>query len=360
MTGAPRAPRTIVLGEAEITDLDPSGGAGSSEAAGRSWAVDPTARAPAVGWWAAIHAAIVVSFGRPRVRALALLAFLGRGGIVALGLPIVVLPGPIGIGIWVGPTSVTAAGPTPRLVAAIVVAVVAAAVVVIVAFTIAAAAEVALHQAVAAPDPDEPEAGIATVPPAGRGARATFRVLLVRLVLLVPVIGAVGLAIPLLVEAGYRELTLPSNVAVPLAVRIIQGAPVAGISIVATWLTAEVVGGLAGRHVVLFGAGVLQAVGMAFVDVVRRPGSMVIAIVASGVVSAALFVPAEVAAFAVWDRAQTVLSGEPRAVDAVLAGLAVTATFAGTVVLAAWAAAFRAALWTAQVLRLAGIRPPGS
>jgi len=348
VSGAPRAPRTIVLGEAEITDLDPPGDG------------CPAGLAPAVGIWGAVRSATLVSLGRSRVRVLALLAFLGRGGIVALALPIVVLPGPIGVGIWVGPTSVTAAGPTPRFVAAVIVLVAAAAVVIVAAFALAAAAEVALHQAAAAPDPDEPEAGIAAVPPAGRGAAATFRVALVRLALLVPVLGAVGLAIPPLVEAGYRELTFPSNVAVPLAVRIAQGAPVAGLSIVATWLAAEVIGGLATRHVVLFGVGVLRAVGMALENVVRRPGSLALAIVASGVVSAVLFVPAVVAGMAVWDRAQAVLAAESGAFDTLFAALAITATFTGTVVLAAWAAAWRAALWTAQVLRVAGIRPPGT
>jgi len=348
----PGASRTIVVGEVEISELDLPGGGGPTGA--------PAAGSPPTGgWWGAVRSATVVALGRPRVRLLALVAFLGRGGIIALGLPIVVLPSPIGIGLWVGPTSVTAAGPTPRLVAAVVLLLVAATIVTVAGTCVAATAEVALHPAAAAPDPDEPEAGLPVVPVAGRGLDAVLRVALVRLAFLVPVLVAGGLAIPPLVEAGYRELTLPSDVTVPVAARIAMGAPAAVAAIVATWLAAEVLGGLATRRVVLFGAGVLGAIGAGFADVLRRPVAVTAALLASAVVSGALLVPAAVAAVAAWDRVQAVFAAEPDALDSLLAALAITATFAATVVLAAGAAAWRAALWTAEVLRAAGIRPPG-
>jgi hypothetical protein len=301
-----------------------------------------------------------VSLARPRVRALALLAFLARGGIIALALPIVVLPSPIGIGIWVGPTSVTAAGPTPRLVVTVVAMVTAVSAVSVIAFVIAAAAEVALHRATAAPDPDVPQAGIASTPSAGRGAAGTIRVALVRLALVLPVIAVVALAVPPLVEAGYRELTLPSDVGVPLVVRILAAAPLAVAAVVATWLAAEVVGGLASRRVVLLGSSVGAGIGEALADVVRRPAALALSFGASAAVSILLLMPALLAALAAADRAGTVLARSQDPLAAVGAALLLTAVFAGTVVLAAGAAAWRAALWTAEVLRAAGVRPPGS
>ena len=61
--------------------------------------------------------ASMVALSRPRLWVFALLAFLARGGLVALVVPMLVLPTFVGISNTVGPTSVTAAGPTPRLVA---------------------------------------------------------------------------------------------------------------------------------------------------------------------------------------------------------------------------------------------------
>jgi hypothetical protein len=345
---APATAGAITVGNSGAAGPYPSAGSGRARPA------------PPVGWGGTVRSATVVALGRGRVRALALVAFLARGGIVALALPIVVLPSPIGVGIWVGPTSVTAAGPTARLVIAGAVVIAAAVAVAILAFFIAAAAEVALHQATAAPDPEDPEAGLAPVPPGGRGVSGTIRVAVVRLVLVIPVVVAVGLAIPALADAGYRELTFPSDVAVPLAVRITTAAPLAVVGVVVTWLAAEVVGGLAARRIVLFGAGSPDAIGGAIADLGRWPGAAARSLVASAGVSVLVFVPAVVAAAAAADRVQAVLAAEAGSLESVGAALLISAVFAGTVVLAAGAAAWRAALWTAQVLRAAGIRPPGS
>ena len=105
---------------------------------------------------------------RPSLWVYALVAFLARGGIVLLVLPIVVAPTFVGLANFVGPASVSAGGPGPRLVALIVAGLAAAAVLVVVGTCVAAAAEVALHRATAA----TPEAG--AVVATGRGAAAVF------------------------------------------------------------------------------------------------------------------------------------------------------------------------------------------
>ena len=105
---------------------------------------------PGVPWRRGAAAATVMTARRPSLWVYALVAFLARGGIVVLALPIVVAPTFIGLANFVGPASVSAGGPGPRLIALMVVGLAAAAALVVVGACVAAAAEVALHRATAA------------------------------------------------------------------------------------------------------------------------------------------------------------------------------------------------------------------
>ena len=118
---------------------------------------------PAVPWRRGFAAATAMTVRRPRLWVFALLAFLARGGLVVLVLPMVVVPTFVGLANFVGPTSVTAGGPTPRLVALVVVGLTAGLALVVVGTLVAAAAEVALHRATVA----TPEARSVIAVPAG-------------------------------------------------------------------------------------------------------------------------------------------------------------------------------------------------
>ena len=317
----------------------------------------------AMGWPSAMAAATRLAAGRPRLWAFALLAFLARGGLVALVLPMLVLPSFIGIANAVGPTSVTAAGPTPRLVA-LVAAWCAIALGAIVGGTlVAAAAEVALHRATVGPGTDAgtgrvvafPSRWIAAGSPAVAGAPSARgivrRVAVARLVLLVPVAVALAAAVPGWVGVAYQELLLPSNLAIPLPLRVIAGAPIAAVVVVATWLLAEMVGGLASRRIVLDGSTVSGALGAAAGEIARAPATVLLTLCLSFVGTLPLLVPATVVLGVAWDRARVALVDATDGAAVIASTLVLVAAWAACLGIAAITAAWRSALWTAELAR---------
>ena len=344
----------------------------------------PFAATPAVAalsWRLGAAAALPLAAGRPALWLYALIAFLARGGLLVLALPIVVLPTFLGIANVMGPASVSAAGASPRLVALIAAGVAGVTVLVLVGTAIAAAAETALHRATVAPDPDDaveptgpggtrapegpPTAGSTRAPdglpdrggsfmvltPAVGAGRATARVFALRVVLLVPVVAVAALAVPAWVAVAYRELTLPSDVAAPLLLRVLAGAPLASSAVLVAWLGAEIVGGFATRRAVLFDASAARAFGSAVVDPFRAPiGTTATAVAAIGLSVLAL-VPPTWAMGAAWSAARRILGGEIDAVAVLGIALALAAAWLAALVLAGIAAAARATLVTAELLR---------
>ncbi len=328
-----------------------------------------------VPWRRAAAAAAVVVAGRPRLWAYALVAFLARGGVVVLALPIVVLPTFIGIANVVGPASVSAAGPSPRLVALIAAGVAAVGALVLVGTLVAAAAETALHRATVAPDPSGSRdaapglpaldqragPGFMALEPRGSLRRAVARVAGLRLLLLAPVAIATAVAIPAWITAGYRELTLPSDVAVPLGLRVVAGAPVASGAILLVWLAAEVVGGFATRRAALLDASLLRSLAGGAGDTLRAPAGTALTVAVALLLSAVILAPAAWAVGAAWEAARRVLVGEVDALAALAVAVALAAAWAVALVLAGIAAAGRATLVTAELLRrgrLPGTRSP--
>lgn len=300
--------------------------------------------------------ASVVAISRPRLWAFALLAFLARGGLVALVVPMLVLPTFVGISNTVGPTSVTAAGPTQRLIAMIATWLGVALVAIVGGTLIAAASEVALHRATVAPGADGagrwfPSVAIAVTAPSSR--RTALRVATVRLGLLLPVAIALAAAVPAWVQVAYRELLLPSDLAVPLPVRVIAGAPLQAAVAVAAWLAAEVLGGLAARRVALHGSSVAAALRAAAGDVARSPVSSILTLAVAIAGTLLVLVPAVVVVGVAWDRARIALVDGTDAAAVIAATLVLVVAWTGCLVVAGIAAAWRSALWTAELARRA-------
>ena len=315
----------------------------------------------AVAWPRALAAASAVAASRPRLWVFALLAFLARGGLVALVIPMLVLPTFVGLSNTVGPTSVTAAGPTPRLIAMVVTWLGVALGAIVGGTLIAAAAEVALHRATVAPGADRAGSGFpsrvtavtASSAPATRGTAPTsrgivLRVATVRLVLLLPVAVALAAAVPAWVQVAYRELLLPTDLAVPLPVRVIAGAPLPAGVVVATWLAAEVLGGLAARRIALHGSSVAGSFRAAAGDVARAPVSAFLTLTLAIGGTLLVLVPAVVVVGAAWDHARIALVDGTDAAGIILTTLVLAAVWAGCLVVAGIAAAWRSALWTAE------------
>jgi hypothetical protein len=317
---------------------------------------------PAVPWHRGVATGAAVTAARPRLWVFALVAFLARGGVLVLVLPIVILPTFIGIANAIGPAFVSADGPTARVVALVVAGVAAVAALVVAGTFVAAAAEVALHRATVEPDPDDaPEPGaldgpildgpIMVLAPARSGGRLIARVTVLRLMLLVPLVAVAAAAVPTWVVVAYRELTLPSDVAAPLLLRVLAGAPVAGGAVLVTWLAAEVIGGFATRRAVLFGASVPRALGAGLLDPLRAPVGTALTVLAALALSAIALLPATWALGAAWDAARRILVDDAGAVAALAAALVLSAAWLVALVLAGIAAAGRATLMTAELLR---------
>jgi hypothetical protein len=315
---------------------------------------------------------VALTVGRPRLWALALVAFLTRGGLVALALPIVVLPTFIGLSNLVGPASVSAAGPGERLVALMALAVSASLGLAIAGTIVAAAAEAALHlQAVEparrdrAPGQGADEAWWPPAPLAVTGLRrGTVRIAAIRLALIVPVVAAIAIAVPSWVTASYRELTLPSDVAAPLALRILAGAPLATVLVLVAWLGGEVVGGFAARRAVLLDAPVPRALAAALGDPFRSPGGTLVTVIGAVLASVAVLAPAAWGVDAAWGLARRALVDGLGPIPVLGATLLLVAAWGVALVLAGVSAAWRANLVTAELLRrrpgLSGpSRPPG-
>ncbi len=345
---APPAPDGIPPGGA-LEELD-------GTPVGRSAAGAPARFVP---WRRGAVAAAAVSAARPRLWMYALVAFLARGGVILLVLPIVVLPTFIGAANAIGPAFVSAEGPSARVIALIVAGIATVTLVAVVGTIIAAAGEVALHRATVEPDPDdarggaEPEVSFMVLAPPPGGGRAIARVAALRLLLLLPVAAVTAAAVPAWIAVAYRELTLPGDVAAPLLLRVLAGAPVAGAAVVLAWLAAEIVGGFATRRVVLLGTSVPRALGAGIVDPLRAPVGTALTVLLALGVSVIALLPAIWALAAAWDATRRVLVDDPVGVAVLAAALAMAAAWLVALVLAGIAAAGRATLMTAELLRRA-------
>jgi hypothetical protein len=292
-------------------------------------------------WLAVVRAATVQVFEQPATWPVGLAGFLARGGIVLFLIPIVPLPSPVGLANVIGPTAATPSGPSSE--AAGVLAAVTAVVLawLVVGTAVGALADAFLTGAFGA-------GGRVPVTP---GLLA--RMMGVRLAALLPVGLALAVATRPVVESTYRQLISPYDLAVPLVSRVVREVvPAIGL-VVAAWLLAEIVAGLAVRSIVLrndsAGVSLRRAIG----HLVRRPAST-LATAAVGLASLAVAIgPPLVAASAVWS-----LLGEQLARTAanrgdlgptLLVGLALVAIWIGGLVLCGVASAWRGLLWTAEL-----------
>jgi hypothetical protein len=104
-------------------------------------------------------------------------------------------------------------------------------------------------------------------PPPAPGADLADRLL--RLAAYVPLALALGYGSLRLVQATYRELTLPSDVVTPIGWRVISTVPEAVVAIIVTWALGETLGSLGARRLVVWGQSLDQAYFGAWADMLR-------------------------------------------------------------------------------------------
>lgn len=297
---------------------------------------------------ATLAASLVMVLARPVTWPLALLAFLLRGGWLVIVAPIVVLPTAVGLGNVIAPwlEDVAFGRRTGELLA---IAAVGGLVVLgwlMLGGLVAAAAEIETIRAVS-DGTDAPSRG---------GWALAARVLAARLLGYLPlaIVGAIGLV--RLVSVAYRELTLPSQTALPAVVRVLLGAPDALVGIAVAWLFGEAIGALASRRIVVRRNGVSAAVRQSLSD--RRVlGRAFLLTSITTLVLIVVLVATGLATASAWDAlaSELALGSEPIAIG--LHTTVFVALFAGALVLAGVTAAWRCAVWTSDRDGTFGVPP---
>lgn len=304
---------------------------------------------------ATLVASFLIALSRPITWPLGLVGLLIRGGLVLLVVPIVVLPTPVGLANVIAPLIEDVAfGRRPTDLLVLAVATVAAVVAWLIGGgLIAGAAERELVQLVATDDELAVDGVVGPIPEVPGRA---WRIVAVRLIAHLPLLLALAWGALRLVSVAYRELTLPSDVATPVAVRVLGGAPDAVAAIGLAWLIGESVGALAVRRVVLFGDGVSRALRGALARFLRHPARVLGMNAATTVVLAAAVVLTAVATRTVWDALRVALALGDDPFGPVPLVLALGGLFGGGLVVIALLTAWRSAIWTVDVAGTFGAR----
>jgi hypothetical protein len=299
--------------------------------------------------------ALLVTLARSATWPLALAAFLLRGGLLLVALPIVVLPSPVGLGNLLAPTLMALAfqGVSVAMAAAIGLLVLAIVGWLVVGGLVAAMLEADGARIVAAADDLAGDAD-ASLPPVLRAAapaarphrRIAARILAVRILAHVPTGIALIWGTARLVVVAYGELTSPVDVTSPIALRVLRGAPEVVVALVGLWMIGEIVGGLAARRVSLAGAGVRQALRDAAAASLRHPVTVLVGFWVPTAGLALVVAPFALAAMAAVRavRAALRLTSDPSGATVAVV-LFVTIWLVGLALIAV-TSAWRSAVWT--------------
>lgn len=298
---------------------------------------------------ATLTASLLAVLERPSTWALALTGFLVRGGWLIVLAPIVVLPTAVGIGNVVAPLleDIAFGRNTEDVVRSGGTALVVVVAWLLVGGLLAAATEVETVRRTAASG----ELGVA---PTVARSGTTRRVFVARVVALLPLIVAFVWAVIRFVGVGYREFTNPSDVALPVALRIVIGAPDAALGMVAGWLFGEIVGGIAARRVALADDRVGSALRDGIGRLRARPARSIGLAALSAVILLAVLVITGIASGTAWDSVRGALAEGDASIATSLILVLFVALFAGGLVLIGLVSAWRSALWTVDVLGAGG------
>lgn len=302
------------------------------------------------------RAAARLVLGRPRWWTLALAGFLARGGIVAFALTILSLPSVVGLTTFVGPTAVTAAGLSPRFVGLLAAAAGIALVGLLVGLVVGSVVDVALIRATVGldGDPDGPGARDPRLSARADLPRLVGRLVVARLLALLPLAVVTAWGAARLVEVGYRELVLPGDLARPFVLRVLDGAPDVVAAIVGAWLVVELAGATAVRLIVVDNRSVLAGLGGALRHLVRSPFRTSAVMVASMLASLLMVAPALIAVGLAWRMARMRLldqSASPLSAVSLSAVLLLLALWLAALLLAGVTAAWRSVCWTVVLRR---------
>ncbi len=284
--------------------------------------------------------AFVATLANPTWWAIALAAFLVRGGLLLILLPLITLPttaslitdlAPVLEALVLGRSSVEGFVLTLAIAGAILAALAAAGLA-------GSWLDLALvREAAADEDVDLPWR------PVNGSVRQAFSI---RLTAHLPTLVALAYAALRLITVGYEEFTSPGDPGMPVAARIISRAPDALVVVVLAWLIGETVGSLAARRAAL-GLGTPAALLGSLRQVIRPRGLATLGLTSAALV--AVWLPFEGTIRLAWEHIRAyLLEGAPIVPLAAALLLLVSAYVLGLGVVGA-VLAWRATAWTAEV-----------
>jgi len=293
---------------------------------------------------ATLIGSLLAVLDRPSTWPLAFAGFLIRGGWLLVVAPIVVLPTAVGLANVVAPLleDIAFGRRAAELVGLIVVGLI-----VVIGWLIggglfAALAEIEVVRRISVGD----AAARPSVGPDIVTLGAAWRIVAVRLAAHVPFAVVLVWGTARIASVGYAELTVPSDVTVPVPWRIAAGAPDAIAGILLTWLLGEAIGAMGARRVALRGATARAAVRAAIARSMRSPLRPTLLAIIPTIVLVGVVALTGIAAGAALDalRSGFALGDTSAGTTALL--VVFVALFAGGLVLIALTTAWRAAVWT--------------
>jgi hypothetical protein len=288
---------------------------------------------------------MLATLARPRWMGMSLAAFLVRGGVLLVLLPIVALPSIAGLAASFGQLLVGFVFGEPSAAALALAAVL---VLAIAAWLVASANVGAWLDVTLAAEAATDEELLAGQP--GIERPATHRAAAARLLAHVPTAVAISFAASRIIDVGYAEFLQPGDPATPILLRVASRAPEAVAALAVMLLVGEAAGGIAVR-LLMTGASVPSAVARGFARL-AHPTGLATFLVTDAVILA-VSVPFWAAVSTTWDDARVALVDGGASTTAGLAiGLFVATWLAGLAILAV-AIAWRAAAWSAEVFRAA-------
>lgn len=310
---------------------------------------------------AALTGALLATLASPATWPLALAAFLLRGGLLVVALPIVVLPTPVGLGNVLAPTltAFVFGGVSVSLVILVAALVLAGLTLLVAGSLLAAILEAEAARIVIAHEEIAPSAGARTreavadklsdprMPIVARPRRVEAgRVFVVRLLAHLPLGVALAWGSVRLVEVTYRELTNPADVATPIVWRVLRASPEVVAAIFLTWTLGQVLGAIAARRVVLTKCGVFRALRDASITLLRRPLVVLADFWLPTVALGLAIAPSAAAASSAADVVRAAMNAPDDPVDLVLAVVLFVLLWIIGLILTSVVCAWRAAVWT--------------
>jgi hypothetical protein len=294
--------------------------------------------------------ALLSTLARPRWWAMSLAAFLVRGGVLLVLLPILALPSIAGLAATFGQVLVGFVFGEPSTAALVLAGVL---VLVVAAWLVASANVGAWLDVALAGEAADDEDLLAARPAVQR--TVARRAATARLLAHLPTAIAIAFAAGRIIDVGYAEFVQPGDPATPILLRVVARAPEAVLALAVTTLAGEAAGGIAVRFL-LTGASVPAAIARGYARLIRP--TALATFLATNAVLVAIGLPYWAAVATAWEHARIALVDGGASPAAGFAIALFLATWLGGIAILSVAIAWRATAWTAEVFRATPIVLP--